>query len=458
MFNYYGVIGLRLKKRYIFIFAILLVMCMSVTAFASSLSEAQKELKSISKNINKAEEKLDQVKTEKEEVRNQLDELEKKILQKEQELAEIESKLKQTQSELDNVKEELVKTEEELTKTQEELELLRNQLEEAIRKEKEQEKLNAERLKVMYMNSSTSYLEIIIESKSLNDLINRIDMITQMISYDLKVIDEMQRYRQEVDMKKTQCEEKEREIQNCKIEIERNKALLEEKEAEIQATKNRISKQKKEIQATQNEKEVLLEKLSAEERKVREELEQMERESLELERIIREFQEKARAEEEARKNKENSNNNNNNNNDSTSRGDKPSSSSLIWPVPGYSYISSYYGYRTHPIYGDRRLHKGIDIAGSGINGKPAVAAADGVVILSQFYGTYGNAVIIDHGNGISTLYAHGSSRTVSVGQEVKRGDTVLRIGSTGVSKGPHLHFEVHVNGTRVNPLDYVNRP
>jgi len=126
---------------------------------------------------------------------------------------------------------------------------------------------------------------------------------------------------------------------------------------------------------------------------------------------------------------------------------------MMWPTDGGS-ISSGYGNRIHPIYKEERMHTGIDIGGIGYDA-PVYASADGIVITAGWLGGYGNAVIIDHGNGISTLYGHNSKLTVKVGQEVKRGDLIAKSGSTGVSTGPHIHFEVRVNGKTVNPLEWL---
>ena len=125
---------------------------------------------------------------------------------------------------------------------------------------------------------------------------------------------------------------------------------------------------------------------------------------------------------------------------------------LGWPVSGR--LSSPYGYRIHPIYGTKRLHTGIDIAAS--NGTPIAAAGSGKVILAKVFGGYGNAVVVDHGGGLTTLYAHQSQIAVSVGQVVGRGDTIGYVGSTGNSTGAHLHFETAEYGNRVDPLKYLN--
>jgi murein DD-endopeptidase MepM/ murein hydrolase activator NlpD len=122
-----------------------------------------------------------------------------------------------------------------------------------------------------------------------------------------------------------------------------------------------------------------------------------------------------------------------------------------WPVSGP--VTSGFGYRVHPIFGTRKLHTGVDI-GVG-SGTPIAAAESGTVILAQVYGGYGNAVVIDHGGGLTTLYAHQSSIAVSAGQSVSRGDLVGYVGCTGFCTGPHLHFETRESGSPVDPMKYL---
>lgn len=124
---------------------------------------------------------------------------------------------------------------------------------------------------------------------------------------------------------------------------------------------------------------------------------------------------------------------------------------LSWPITGA--ITSPFGYRVHPILGVRKLHTGIDIRGS--TGQPIIAAADGEVILAQTYGGYGRTVVIDHGGGMSTLYAHQSQLAVSVGETVSRGEVIGYVGCSGSCTGPHVHFEVRLNGVPVDPMQYL---
>ena len=126
---------------------------------------------------------------------------------------------------------------------------------------------------------------------------------------------------------------------------------------------------------------------------------------------------------------------------------------LAWPVPGYTKITSNYGMRVHPITGQYKLHTGVDI--SAPIGANFVAANDGIVTKAEYNTAYGKMVVIDHGGGISTLYAHGSEILVTVGQTVKKNDAILKVGSTGYSTGPHAHFEVRMNGVVTNPIPYI---
>lgn len=128
-----------------------------------------------------------------------------------------------------------------------------------------------------------------------------------------------------------------------------------------------------------------------------------------------------------------------------------STEGYIWPTAGG--VASGYGQRLHPVLGYYRLHSGLDIGGA--MGQPIFASKEGTVILAGWNGGYGNTVVIDHGGGITTLYAHQSALNVSVGQSVSRGDIVGQVGSTGLSTGPHLHFEVRVNGTAIDPLPFM---
>lgn len=132
-----------------------------------------------------------------------------------------------------------------------------------------------------------------------------------------------------------------------------------------------------------------------------------------------------------------------------------SDSGFCWPTPGYTTITSPYGYRIHPITGKLKFHSGVDIGAPG--GTPIVAVADGTVTISVYSSSYGNYVEIDHGGGVRTRYAHMSKRLCKVGDTVTQGETIGLVGSTGNSTGNHCHFEVRINGTTYDPMQYFSK-
>ena len=143
---------------------------------------------------------------------------------------------------------------------------------------------------------------------------------------------------------------------------------------------------------------------------------------------------------------------------SSSTNSKYTGGTMTWPLPGYYGISSYFGNRLHPVLKVYKMHTGVDIAGAGCNGKNVVAAANGKVITAGWISGYGYTVMIDHGGGIVTLYAHSQKLLVKKGDTVKVGDVIMLVGSTGYATGPHVHFEVRVNGKYVNPLNgYIKK-
>jgi len=127
--------------------------------------------------------------------------------------------------------------------------------------------------------------------------------------------------------------------------------------------------------------------------------------------------------------------------------------SFLWPIPGCSHITSFFGYRTIELYGYNRLHTGIDI-NAGI-GTPVIAAESGTVLVSTLDGGYGEYIIIHHGDGLVSVYGHLKSRTVARGDTVSKGDLIGYSGNSGLSSGPHLHFELRINGSPINPFRYT---
>ena len=273
-----------------------------------------------------------------------------------------------------------------------------------------QEKLFKQRVVAQYKAGDTSYLDVLMGSGDLSDFISNYHMVSKVTEYDEKMLDSI---------------EKEKiKIQTLKAELDKQKSDLEATKKNKQSTVNALSNSK-------TVKTKHISELSDKEKELQEELEQFEKDKKALENEIKKL--------------------------TSSSNPTYAGGVMAWPVPGYYKIScGYFGYANHT---------GVDITGNtsgAVTNAPAVAANDGKVIISEDlfnskggYRSYGRYVVIDHGGGVTTLYAHLNSRSVTVGQQVTKGQTIGLVGSTGNSSGPHLHFEVRINGSATNPMNYI---
>ena len=270
------------------------------------------------------------------------------------------------------------------------------------------ENLNA-RLRNMYKNGSVGFIDVLMDSGSFSEFLNNLSLVEKVYTSDQDVLEELQKAYDEIDAKK-------KEIETLQAELSESKATMEEQKSSLEADKASVEKKKSEIAADSAETQRELDKLEAD--------------AQALTSSIR-------------------------NSGSSSSSSKYNGGIMAWPVPSCHTISSGYGGRIHPTTGKYKFHGGLDIPGS--YGSAIVAANSGKVIWAGNRGdSYGNYVIIDHGGGVSTLYGHSSKVLVSTGQSVSRGQRIANVGSTGRSTGPHCHFEVRINGSRVNPTPYVN--
>ena len=281
------------------------------------------------------------------------------------------------------------------------------ELEKSTKKYEKQKNVLEQRLVAMYEMGKTSYLDILLNSKGIMEFLSNYYMINEIANADeelLKTVNDEKEYNENL----KQALENKREILN---ENKKNR-----KKNEIFLENMAIIKNNKLQELTENEIEL------------QREIEEYQKEVAEIEKEIRVL---------AIKNV----------------GEKYVGGIMAWPVPGYTRITSAFGMRTHPITGVYKLHTGVDIGAP--MGTNFIAANDGVVTYAGWNNAYGEMVIINHGGGINTLYAHGSQILVSVGDVVYQGTPVLKVGSSGYSTGPHAHFEVRVNGEYVQPLDYI---
>ncbi len=297
--------------------------------------------------------------------------------------------------------------------SQKEEELIQAQEDEAA-----QYDLFCDRVRAMEKRGEVSYWSVLFRADSFTDLLSRLDMINEIMAADQRVID--------------QLKDLQAQIETAKTELETNKAEEEAAKSELEARKSELNTQRSEANA-------LIQQLAANESETEAALDELEAEQDAIRAEIQRLNEQLIAQQAANGNSVQSN-----------------PGGYIWPVDS-RYITSTVGGRASPGGIGSTNHKGTDIGRVGYT-SPIYASKAGTVIVSQYSSSYGNYVAISHGPGNTTLYAHMSSRKVSVGQYVNQGDVIGITGSTGNSTGPHLHFEVTENGVRVNPLSHGAEP
>ena len=315
------------------------------------------------------------------------------------------------------------------------------ELDKALEKETAQTELLRSRIRAMEENSSYSYASFLFDSSSVTELLSRIGDVNDIMHYDKALEEEYMAAREDVESIKKSYEEVRHEQELLQKELDTKQAEL---DAQVEAAYTMIA----DIETLSDDAQAEYEAIAEAEAEAEETLQE----------AIRK-----RAAEEAAKNAANNANSGGNSGGSggnsggggsSGGGSATSLSNLQWPVPSCTLITSRFGYRVAPTTGASTYHGGLDI-GAGM-GASIVAAGAGDVIYAGANGGYGNCVMIDHGNGVVTVYAHMSSIGVSYGQYVTAGQYVGAVGSTGVSTGPHCHFEIRINGAQTDPAAYFS--
>ena len=301
------------------------------------------------------------------------------------------------------------------------------ELEQARDEENAQLEVYKAHIRAMEENGKYTYLDIIFRCASLPELLTAMDQIGEIMEADKRLYDEYSAARQRTEEIKAEYEATLAELGEQSDELAEQKAALEE---EIASAVELINELEEDLE------------------RAREEYAINEAAEAALNAQLDAINAQIAAEEEAARQEAMQNNQQYTGTGSTATG------SYIWPCPSSTYVTSRYGYRTHPIFGDQRPHSGIDISAN--TGATIVAADSGTVSVATYSDSYGNYVTIYHSNGTYTLYAHMSSLAVSAGQSVSQGDTIGYAGSTGWATGPHLHFEIRANGGTVDPLAYFS--
>lgn len=346
-----------------------------------------------------------------------LDDVKNKITEAKNEQQEVKSQMSDAMKEVQELNSSIAKSEEELESLENKTKQLNNQIkeiqkkiDEATAKYNKQYDALCDLVVAQYENGSAAYLDVLLNSTSLSNFLSKYYIISEIVQYDNDLLEQIQNEKETIIKSKEELEVKQKELKEATVEAQKANIILKNNKAKQQSYVDKLSDEEKELQSKIEEYEADLKKIEA--------------------------QIRAAAAV------------------STNNGSIPQGQ-LLWPCPNYTRVSSNYGYRYLELYGYTRLHAGIDLAAPG--GSPILAAESGTVIISAYSSSYGNWIMINHGNGMSTVYAHGlnNSRLVNVGDTVTRGQQIMSVGSTGNSTGNHLHFEVRINGSTVNPASYI---
>lgn len=317
-----------------------------------------------------------------------------RLRQIQEELRVATAEYKEVKGQLDSVEDKISDNTELLEKTEADLKVKNKKLQQRVRD--------------IYINGQISYVDVLFGAKDFADLMTRMDVLKRIIKHDYDLI-----------MK----------VKEEKATVENTRAQLEKDKAEVEVLVTDAQAKKAKVEDKESEQQVLLDQAIYDRDTSERMYEEIMAASQEVANMIRRSQMSSAG----------------------YSGAPAGAGGMIWPISGP--ITSEFGWRTHPIFGTARFHSGLDIGGD--YGMPIYAAAGGTVIYAGWISGYGNAVIIDHGGGVTTLYGHNDSLNVSEGENVAQGQVIAMCGSTGNSTGPHCHFEVRENGEPVSPYGYL---
>jgi murein DD-endopeptidase MepM/ murein hydrolase activator NlpD len=368
---------------------------------ADELTDAQKKMNDINSSINDKKDALGGINKQKTDTQTTINELDKKMTASGDTLNQLNNKLADLNLQIDTLDKQITESNNSLN---------------------EQRELFKKRVRAMYISGNEGYLELLLSSKDVSDFLTRMDVVAKLMDYDKNLMSTIETNTKALALQKTEFDKKKVETAAVKQQADGNMQALED---------------------SSNEKKVLMSSLEKDKVSYEKMIEEEQKESNNIAQIVKAIQ----TQREAAKKKASTGGSN-----SVAAGNSSSIGKLYCVTGKPTYITSPYGWRVHPVLGTRKFHSGIDL---GVwTGTPIYALADGVVIYSGWMDGYGNVVMINHGN-LTSLYGHNSSLVVKVGQTVKGGQLITYSGNTGLSSGPHLHFEIRKeNGETIDPTPY----
>ncbi|MDE6621749.1 MAG: peptidoglycan DD-metalloendopeptidase family protein [Lachnospiraceae bacterium] len=384
----------------------------SFVSRADNVSDLKKSIEQKQQEIKDAQNEKKQLQSGLTDVKSIISELEQTKKDLAAYVTQLDANLSAVQSRIAEIREMITQKEAEITQTKAELDAA------VAREESQYENMKA-RIKSMYERGDNFYFEVILNAASFADMINRADYVEKVSASDRNILEEFRTTREYVEVCKAQLETEQELLEEAKKNVEEEEASLEsliaQKEAEITA-----------YEADINNREQLVKEYEAEIAAQEAEIKEMEKAASALQTQLEQ-----------------------------ANGQKKTydGGMFAWPAPSYTRISDDYGYRIHPTLNVQQFHNGVDMAAPG--GSPILAAYDGTVVAAAYSSTMGNYIMIDHGDNLYTIYMHASKLYVSQGVEVVKGQKIAAVGTTGRSTGNHLHFSVRLNGSYVNPWNYL---
>ena len=351
-------------------------------------------------NLTSLQDQQQDLQNQLDESNNQLEEVQSQLSENLQQIEKLDEKIQQSE-------EKITKLNDQVTQLQTEISDIQAKLEVAEKNYETQKQVMEKRLVAIYEAGDTKYIDVLLKSNNISEFLSNYYLITEITSMDQSLLEEVEAQKKEIELSKQKLEKNQTSLATALQTQTQTSTVLQNTKTLRENYIARLSDEEKAKQAQ-------IDEITAQYEAVNNQILELAKQGLDTAYI---------------------------------------GGVLAWPVPGYTKITSNYGMRVHPITGQYKLHTGVDI--SAPIGANFVAANDGIVTKAEYNTAYGNMVIIDHGGGISTLYAHGSEILVTVGQTVKRNEAILKVGSTGYSTGPHAHFEVRINGVVTNPIEYI---
>lgn len=396
----------KLSKIISIILTIAITFTITCSYSFADVSDEKDKLGDLNQQKNEADEKVEELEASKAEVQAYIDKVDKQLTDLATEMYETSQKLEKTQNKIASTQKKLKKAEDSIVDQYDDMKL---------------------RIKYMYENGDSQMMDLLLNSGSFTDFLNKAEYITELSQYDRNMLNKLKKTKKEIADAKSTLEKEEKNLVAMQTQQENDKAALEK----LSVTKQQELAQYDElIFHNENTAKDLETEIIAQEKRVA----AAEQESIEAARAAAAAQQQA-------------------NNTPSTPSHNATVSGFTWPLPGYTSVSSDYGYRSDPFSGATSFHSGIDLPAP--SGTPIVAAASGTVEWANYSSSAGNWIGINHGNGVYTVYMHMSALLVSAGTQISAGQTIGLVGTTGSSTGNHLHFSVRKNGAYVSPWDYV---